>query len=145
MNSRIERPVRSAFSHFTAVHTRWGDNDAFGHVNNVVYYSYCESTICAYLIEHEALDIVYSPVIGVVVSSSCTYHASVSFPDVITVGMKVTHLGTSSMRYELALFRNDDQQASAVVQMTYVYVDRSTQSPVPIPSFIRDVLGRLLG
>ena len=144
MNSRIERPVRSAFSHFTAVHTRWGDNDAFGHVNNVVYYSYCESTICAYLIEHEALDIVRSPVIGVVVSSSCTYHASVSFPDVITVGMKVTHLGTSSMRYELALFRNDEQQASAVVQMTYVYVDRSANDPVPIPASIRDVLGRLM-
>lgn len=143
MTQRPQRPGREGFAHFTRMPTRWGDNDVYGHVNNVVYYTYCETSICALMVERGALNIATSPVIGLVVSSGCTYFSSITFPDSVTVGLKVAHLGNSSVRFELALFRNDEQQASAAVHMTYVYVERASSTPVAVPAQVREVLASL--
>jgi len=125
--------------------TRWGDHDSYGHVNNVVYYSYCESAITAFLVEQGTLDIAGSPVIGLIVNSGCSYFAPMGFPDRISVGMTISRLGNSSARYELALFRNDEPQACAAAHIVYVYVDRASNTPVPIPATIRAVLATLTG
>jgi len=125
--------------------TRWGDHDSYGHVNNVVYYSYCESAITAFLVEQGTLDIAGSPVIGLIVNSGCSYFAPMGFPDRISVGMTISRLGNSSARYELALFRNDEPQACAAAHVVYVYVDRASNTPVPIPATIRAVLATLTG
>jgi acyl-CoA thioester hydrolase len=143
MSHKTRRPCRDEFRHFSQVPTRFGDNDAYGHVNNVVYYSYCESAITAFLVEQGTLDIARSPVIGLIVNSGCDYFASMGFPDVITVGMKISRLGTSSARYELALFRNDEQLASAATHVVYVYIDRASNRSVPIPPTVRRALARL--
>lgn len=141
--NKVTRPRREGFRRFTPVPTRWGDQDAYGHVNNVVYYSYCESAITAFLVEQGTLDSASSPVIGLIVNSGCSYFAPMGFPDQVVVAMKISRLGTSSARYELALFRNDEDQASAAAHIVYVYVDRASNTPVPIPPTIRAVLQRL--
>ncbi|MGO4310727.1 acyl-CoA thioesterase [Pseudomonas sp. KB_15] len=143
MSNRLKRPCRDEFRHFTQVPTRFGDNDAFGHVNNVVYYSYCESAITAFLVEQGTLDIANSPVIGLIVNSGCTYFSSIGFPDQITVAMKISRLGNSSARYELALFRNDEHVAAAAAHIVYVYVDRASNTSVPMPQTVRSALARL--
>ena len=144
MNDKKQPTLRTRYPHFTAIATRWADNDAYGHVNNVVYYSYFDTAVNRHLIEREALDIASSPVIGLVVETRCTYFSSVSFPDAVHIGTKVVHLGNSSVRYEIALFRNDADEASAVGEFVHVYVDRTTNRPVPIPGRVRDVLQSLM-
>ena len=143
MSGKVNRPRRDQFRRFTRMPTRWGDHDSYGHVNNVVYYSYCESAITAFLVEQGTLDIADSPVIGLIVNSGCTYFSSIGFPDQISVAMKISHLGNSSARYELALFRNDENEASAAAHIVYVYVDRASNTSVPIPETIRTVLATL--
>jgi acyl-CoA thioester hydrolase len=143
MSGKIDRPRRDEFHRFTQMPTRWGDHDSYGHVNNVVYYSYCESAISEFLVEQGTLDIASSPVIGLIVNSSCTYFSPIGFPDRINVGMKISHLGNSSARYELALFRNDDQEAAAAAHIIYVYVDRASNVAVPVPDAVRMVLATL--
>lgn len=143
MSGKIDRPRRDEFHRFTQMPTRWGDHDSYGHVNNVVYYSYCESAISEFLVEQGTLDIASSPVIGLIVNSSCTYFSPIGFPDRINVGMKISHLGNSSARYELALFRNDDQEAAAAAHIIYVYVDRASNVAVPVPDAVRTVLATL--
>jgi acyl-CoA thioester hydrolase len=143
VSTRVERPRRDEFRRFTHMPTRWGDQDAYGHVNNVVYYSYCESAITAFLVEQGTLDSASSPVIGLIVNSGCTYFSPSGFPDQISIGMRISHLGNSSARYELALFRNDEQEAVAAAHIVYVYVDRASNVAVPIPQAIRTVLARL--
>lgn len=143
MSARLNRPRREQFRRFSQMPVRWGDHDSYGHVNNVVYYSYCESAITAFLVEQGTLDIADSPVIGLIVNSGCTYFSSIGFPDQVTVAMKISHLGNSSARYELALFRNDESEASAVAHIVYVYVDRASNTSVPIPNTIRAVLATL--
>jgi acyl-CoA thioester hydrolase len=143
MSNKLKRPCREAFRYFTQMPTRWGDHDSFGHVNNVVYYSYCESAITAFLVEQGTLEIATSPVIGLIVNSGCTYFAPIVFPDQVNVGMRISHLGNSSARYELALFRNDEQEAAAAAHIVYVYVDRASNTSVPMPEAVRTVLARL--
>lgn len=143
MSNKIKRPRRDEFRRFTRMPTRWGDHDSYGHVNNVVYYSYCESAITAFLVEQGTLDIASSPVIGLIVNSGCTYFSSICFPDEITVGMRISRLGNSSAQYELALFRNDEQEAAAAAHIIYVYVDRASNTSVPIPDSVRTVLARI--
>jgi len=143
VSGKVNRPHRNQFRRFTQMPTRWGDQDAYGHVNNVVYYSYCESAISAFLVEQGTLDTADSPVIGLIVNSSCTYYSSICFPDQITVAMKISRLGTSSARYELALFRNDENEACAAAHIVYVYIDRASHTSVRIPETIRTVLARL--
>lgn len=134
---------RSAFPYFTALPTRWMDNDVYGHVNNVVYYSYFDTAVNAFLIARGVLDIHHGDVVGFVVDSGCSYFQSLSFPDIVHAGIRVSKLGTSSVRYEIGLYRNDDTLPAAVGHFVHVYVDRKSQRPVPIPDATRLVLQQL--
>lgn len=143
MSIKAYRPQREDFRYDYTVGTRWGDHDSYGHVQNIVYYSFFDSAISHFLVGQGTLDIDSSPVIGLIVESSCTFLSPITFPDVVTVGLRITHLGNSSVRYELGIFRNDESEASAMGYVVYVYVDRATNAPVPIPQRIRDELRRL--
>jgi acyl-CoA thioester hydrolase len=138
------RPDRSAFRLFRPIATRWMDNDAYGHVNNVHYYSYFDSAVNGWLIEKGLLAIAESPVIGLVVESACTYFESVAFPDALEAGIAVAHLGRSSVRYRIGIFKSGAEQASAQGHFVHVYVDRGTQRPVEIPPETRAMLSELL-
>ena len=133
MADRPARPGRSAFRLFRPVATRWMDNDAYGHVNNVHYYSYFDSAVNGWLIENGLLAIAESPVIGLVVESSCTYFESVAFPDALEAGIAVAHLGRSSVRYRIGIFKSGADEAVAQGHFVHVYVDRATRRPVEIP------------
>ena len=120
------------------------DNDAYRHVNNVVYYSWFDTVVNEYLIRRGLLDVETSPVIGLVVETHCQYFSPVSFPDTVHAGMRVASLGNSSVRYEIGLFRNDDALAAAQGHFVHVYVDRASNRPVPVPSDVRQALEQLL-
>jgi acyl-CoA thioester hydrolase len=135
---------RSDYRHFQTIPTRWIDNDVYGHVNNVVYYQYFDTVVNQYLIEQGALDIEKSPVIGLVVETHCNYFASVTFPDIVHAGLRVARLGSTSVRYEIGLFRNDDQEAAAQGHFVHVYVDRATRRPATLPETLRQALAGLV-
>jgi acyl-CoA thioester hydrolase len=116
------------------------DNDAYGHVNNVVYYSWFDTAVNQFLIVNGVLDIEHSPVIGLVIETQCNYFASVAFPDRVTAGLGVSKLGNSSVRYEVGIFREDEAVASAQGHFVHVYVDRSTRKPAAIPADMRALL-----
>lgn len=137
---RVEAKNRNEYRHFHEITTRWMDNDAYGHVNNVVYYSWFDTVVNQFLIANGALDIDHSPVIGLVVETQCNYFASVAFPEQVTAGLSVTRLGTSSVRYEVSIFREDEETASAQGHFIHVYVDRISRKPVPIPARMRHLL-----
>ncbi|MBX6384306.1 MAG: acyl-CoA thioesterase [Microbispora sp.] len=134
-------PARESYPHWRDVPTRWQDNDVYGHVNNVVHYSLMDTVINTWLIEEAGLDIHEGPVIGLCVESRCTYRASVSFPQVISVGLRIGHLGRSSVRYELGLFAGDTLVAEG--EFTHVFVDRRTRRPVEIGPPLRPAMERL--
>lgn len=142
--SRPQPHVRSDYRHFQALGTRWMDNDAYRHVNNVVYYSWFDTVVNQYLIVRGVLDIEHSPVIGLVVETHCQYFNPVSFPDLVHAGMRVAKLGTSSVRYEVGLFRNDDASAAAQGHFVHVYVDRASKRPAPLSAALRQALEPLL-
>lgn len=142
LDKKIE--TRARYRHFLAIPTRWMDNDIYGHVNNVVYYSYFDTVINAYLIEAGDLDIHAAAVIGIAVETACRFHRSLAFPDAIDAGLRVGRLGTSSVRYEVGLFRRGEDVAAADGHFVHVFVDRSTQRPVAIPPSIRAALERLV-
>ncbi len=135
---------RSDYRHFQAIATRWMDNDIYGHVNNVHYYSYFDTAVNQYLIERGALDIHHGDVVGFVVETTCRYFLPLAFPDTVAAGVRVAHIGNTSVRYEIGLFRNGDQQIAAAGTFTHVYVDRRTGKPVPVPQATRAVLQPLL-
>lgn len=135
---------RDAYRTFQIIPTRWMDNDVYGHVNNVVYYSYFDTAVNRYLIEQGALDIEHSPVIGLVVATACDYFAPVCFPDRVDAGIRVARLGRSSVRYEIGLFRNDDPTPAAAGHFIHVYVDRTSRRPVPLPDALRAALEPLV-
>ena len=134
---------RSAFPHVLALPTRWMDNDSYGHVNNVNYYSFFDTAVNQLLIDRGALDIHKDDIVGFVVETGCSYFSSISFPDTIHVGVRVAKLGNSSVRYELALYRNDEPLPSAAGHFVHVYVDRPAGKSVPIPQHVREVLQTL--
>jgi acyl-CoA thioester hydrolase len=139
-----ETRKRSDFRHFHPITTRWMDNDAYGHVNNVVYYSWFDTVVNQFLIVNGVLDVERSPVIGLVVETQCNYFASVAFPDQVMAGMRVTRLGNASVRYEVGIFRNDDDSAAAFGHFVHVYVDRDTRRPASIPDPMRALLQTVL-
>jgi acyl-CoA thioester hydrolase len=139
-----ETRKRSDFRHFHPITTRWMDNDAYGHVNNVVYYSWFDTVVNQFLIVNGVLDVERSPVIGLVVETQCNYFASVAFPDQVMAGMRVTRLGNASVRYEVGIFRNDDDSAAAFGHFVHVYVDRDTRRPATIPDPMRALLQTVL-
>ena len=126
-------PSRTAFARFVSLATRWSDNDAYGHLNNVVYYALFDSAVNAILIEAGLLDPASSPIIGLVVESNCRFYASLTYPDLAEVGVAVEHLGRSSVRYHLAVFKAAAKEAAAAGRYTHVYVERATNRPIPIP------------
>jgi acyl-CoA thioester hydrolase len=128
---------RSAYRYLRPIPTRWMDNDVYGHVNNVTYYSYFDTVVNGYLIERGALDIAASAVIGLVVETHCNYFSPVAFPHTITAGLRVAHRGTSSVRYEIGIFRGDDETASAQGHFVHVYVDRASGRPVALPDALQ--------
>lgn len=143
MSGRSQPGTRARYRAFREITTRWMDNDVFGHVNNVVYYSYFDTAVNLYMIEAGVLDIAHSPVVGLVVETQCRYASSIAFPDLVTAGLRVATIGTSSVRYEIGLFRNEADAASAEGHFVHVYVDRATNRPVPIPDDIRAALAPL--
>ena len=137
---RVEAKKRCDFKHFHTITTRWMDNDAYGHVNNVVYYSWFDTVVNQFLIGNGVLDVERSPVIGLVIETQCNYFASVAFPEPITAGLRVTKLGTSSVRYEVGIFQENEDTASAQGHFVHVYVDRESRKPSVIPEAMRALL-----
>jgi acyl-CoA thioester hydrolase len=124
---------REAYRHFTPLATRWMDNDAYGHLNNVVYYSLFDTAVNRYLVEAGALDIQRGGTIGLVVETHCNYFASIEFPQTVEAGIRVAHRGSSSVRYEIGIFAAGAAQCAARGHFIHVYVDRETRRPVPLP------------
>lgn len=137
-------PQRGDYRHFQPIITRWHDNDVYGHVNNVTYYSFFDTAVNTYLIEQGRLDIHNGEVVGFVVSSACDYFASIAFPERIEIGLRVGKLGNSSVQYELAVFKAGEADACAAGRFVHVFVDRGSNQPVPIPPALRAALERLL-
>ena len=135
---------RSAYRVLRPITTRWADNDVYGHVNNVVYYSWFDTAVNAHLIEQGALDIHLGPVIGLVIETQCNYFAPLAFPQTVWAGPRVAHLGTSSVRYEVGLFADGEDMAAACGHFVHVYVDRHTRRPVPLPDPLKKTLETLL-
>ena len=144
MNERPSAHRRAQYRHFLPIQTRWSDNDAYGHVNNVVYYSWFDTVVNEYLIASGALDIQASPVVGLVVETKCTYFSELAFPQRVDAGLRVAHAGRSSVRYELALFGAESDTASAQGHFVHVYVDRASRRPAPLPAPLRAAIDRLL-
>jgi acyl-CoA thioester hydrolase len=134
---------RSAYKAFRTISTRWMDNDAYGHVNNVVYYSWFDTVVNAHLIEQGALDIHQGEVIGLVVETQCNYFSPVEFPQTVEAGLRVAGLGKSSVRYEVGLFVQGEPLTAAKGHFIHVYVDRATRRPAPLPQRLRQVLEAL--
>mgnify|MGYP001603148154 CR=1 FL=1 len=146
MNTPTEKPrpeSRSAYKAFRLISTRWMDNDVYGHVNNVVYYSWFDTAVNAYLIEQGALDIHQGETIGLVIETQCNYFASLAFPQNVEAGIRVARLGNSSVRYEVGLFAEGEELAAAQGHFVHVYVDRQTRRPMPLPEKLRTVLETL--
>jgi acyl-CoA thioester hydrolase len=134
---------RDGYPHVLAIPTRWMDNDVYGHVNNVQYYSYFDTVINEYLIRAGGLDIHDGAVIGLCAESHCTFHAALAFPDVVHAGLRVAELGRSSVRYELGLFRGEDAEPAATGWFVHVFVDRESRRPAEIPGPVRAALEAL--
>ena len=137
---RAQTAKRCDYKYFYAIGTRWMDNDVYGHVNNVVYYSWFDTAVNQFLIANDVLDIEHSPVIGLVIETQCNYFAPVAFPDRITIGIRVARLGNSSVRYEVGVFREDEEDAAAQGHFVHVYVSRDTRRPAAIPDNMRTLL-----
>lgn len=144
MTDRPQPLPRTAYRHSKAITTRWMDNDVYGHVNNVVYYSYFDTVVNGFLLDAGVLDFESGPVIGLVVETQCRYFAPLSFPDPVTAGLRVSRLGNSSVTYEIGLFRGEDDRPAAQGHFVHVYVDRATRRPVALPGDLREALAPLL-
>ena len=142
-SARPEPQGRDAYRAFRTLTTRWMDNDVYGHVNNVVYYSWFDTAVNATLIEHGVLDIHTGQTIGLVIETQCHYFAPLAFPQTIEAGIRVAKLGTSSVRYEVGLFARGEPLTAAKGHFVHVYVDRETRRPVPLPAPLRQFLETL--
>jgi acyl-CoA thioester hydrolase len=143
--SKPEIPTRDDYRVFYPITTRWSDNDIYGHVNNVTYYSYFDSAANRYLIEQGGLDIGDGRIVGYVVNSGCQYHAPVTYPEAIEAGLRVDRLGNSSVQYGIAIFREGEQRAAAHGHFVHVFVERAENRSVPIPENLRRALERIAG
>lgn len=142
--SRPQPHPRSHYAHFATIDTRWMDNDVYGHVNNVVYYSFFDTAVNRYLIERGALDIERGEVIGLVVETQCNYFAPLAFPQKVEAGLRVARIGGSSVRYEVGLFGAGQPQTAAAGHFIHVYVDRPTRRPASLPPALLAALQPLL-
>jgi acyl-CoA thioester hydrolase len=142
--TRAQPEPRNCFAHFLAITTRWMDNDVYRHVNNVVYYSFFDTAVNEYMLRMNVLDFESSPSVSLVVDSACSFFSPISFPDIVHCGLRVAHLGRSSVRYEIGIFRNDEPLAAAQGHFVHVCCDRSTLKPVDMPPALRAALERLI-
>ncbi len=133
-------PEIHQFPYRQMITSRWRDNDVYGHVNNVVYYSWFDTAVNGFLIEQGVLDYKTGEVVGLVVETRCSYFKPVAFPDSVTAGVAVTKIGNSSVHYEVGIFKSVEQQACAVGQFVHVYVDAASHKPVTVPDNLRDAL-----
>lgn len=140
MTDRPAPAPRAAYRAFRTISTRWMDNDVYGHMNNVVYYALFDTAVNGWLIDRGVLDIAGGDQIGLVVETGCRYFSEIAFPDTVTAGLRVARLGTSSVRYEVGLFRNDAAEAAAEGFFVHVYVDRATRRPKPLGAALRAAL-----
>lgn len=138
------RTTRADYAHFLSISTRWSDNDVYGHINNVVYYSYFDTVVNEYLLRHGVLDYSEGETIGLVVETRCNFFAPVEFPEPIEAGLRVEKLGTTSVRYEVAVFAQGADEAAAQGHFVHVYVDRVTRRPVALPAPLVAALKPLL-
>ena len=143
MNAHPAPTPRSHYRHFLEISTRWSDNDAYAHINNVVYYSYFDTVVNEYLLSRGVLDIERSSVIGIVVETHCTFHSALAFPQRLHAGLRVGRLGTSSVRYEIGIFAAEAESSAAAGYFVHVYIDRVTGRPVPLPGPLRAALEEL--
>lgn len=137
---RVQPDARSSYRVFRDIPTRWMDNDAYGHVNNVVYYSWLDTAVNAWLIEQGVLDIHRGETVGLVVSSGCHYFASLAFPQLVQSGLRVAHMGRTSVRYEIGLFAEGEDWCAARAHFVHVYVDKDSRKPVALPENLRTLL-----
>lgn len=142
--SKPQVPTRDDYKVFYPITTRWSDNDIYGHVNNVTYYSYFDTAANRYLIEEGGLDISDGSIVGYVVNSGCEYHAPITYPEAIEAGVRVDRLGNSSVQYGIAIFREGEDLAAAHGHFVHVFVDREADRSVAIPVGLRAALERLL-
>lgn len=141
---RTQPEPRSAYKVFRSIGTRWMDNDAYGHVNNVVYYSWFDTAVNAYLIEQGVLDIHQGETIGLVIETQCNYFSPLAFPQTVEAGIRVSRLGGSSVRYEVGLFAAGEALTAARGHFVHVYVDKVNRRPQPLPAPLKTVLETLL-
>jgi acyl-CoA thioester hydrolase len=141
--ARQQPSTRDIYRHFITITTRWMDNDVYRHVNNVVYYSFFDTAVNEYLMRRGVLDLEHSPVVSLVVATGCQYFSPIAFPDVVLCGLRVAHLGSSSVRYEIGIFRNEEPQAVAQGHFVHVACDRQTHRPVTMPADLRAALEAL--
>ena len=147
MTDEPDRIARGDYAHFHEIHTRWNDNDVYGHINNVEYYGFFDTVINHWLINEGGLDIHArgaGEAVGLCVESHCAYRAALAFPEVVEAGLRVGHLGRSSVRYEVGIFRAGEDRAAADGWFVHVFVDAAGREPVPIPESIRASLERLI-
>jgi acyl-CoA thioester hydrolase len=142
-NERRPPALRASFKHFLTIPTRWMDNDIYGHVNNVVYYSWFDTIINRYLIDPGGIDIHDGETIGFAVETMCRFHGPFAYPEDVEAGLKVVRLGSSSVRYEVGLFRLGEEEARADGHFVHVFVDRRSQRPVVLPEQLRAALARI--
>ncbi len=138
--SRRGPAPRTAYAAHRPITTRWMDNDVYGHINNVVYYSFFDTAVNGLLMDAGVLDIHQGGVIGLVVETQCNYFAPIAFPQAVSAGVRVAQLGRSSVRYEIGLFAGDAPESAAAGHFIHVYVDRVTRRPVPLPEPLKAVL-----
>ena len=138
--SKASVKTREQYTFFLSIQTRWADNDLYGHVSNVTYYSYFDTAANALLIQHAGFDPRTSPHIGLVVNSCCQFNQELSYPEVIEVGVSIAKLGGSSLTYDLAIFKQGNDQAAAQGSFVHVFVDRHTRKSTPISNEMRDAL-----
>ncbi len=141
---KTETQLRADYHFFFPIQTRWADNDIYGHVNNVIYYSYFDTAANALLIQKAAFDIHHSPIIGLVVNSSCHFLQELTYPEIIEVGVAIEKIGNSSLSYKLAIFKQGQDQASAQGHFVHVFVNRQSKKSTPIPQQMRDALSAYL-
>ncbi len=142
--SKPEIPTRADYGVFYPITTRWSDNDIYGHVNNVTYYSYFDTVANRYLIEEGGLDISDGTIVGYVVNSGCEYHAPITYPEPIEAGVRVDRLGNSSVQYGIAIFKAGEETACAHGHFVHVFVERAENRSVPIPANLRTALEKIL-
>jgi acyl-CoA thioester hydrolase len=143
MSARPPPGRRSDYVIFHPITTRWHDNDAYGHVNNVIYYAWFDTAVNAWAIREGLLDVMESPVVAIVAETGCRYYRSIAFPERVSVGMRVSRIGRSSVTYALGVFREEEDEAAAEGHFVHVYVARATMRPVPLPERVRSALAAL--